>query len=179
MKTIGLKIIGCAVALASFGSINAQQAVTVDSKYTLVDLATGEKIAIYYDTVAWKTINKTTSQPVEYYIIQYNDNTPADTVHGVTGIIVNNLITNSNGQWMFNDTKVKWDGSELKMKDRYGRKVKWEKGELKIKDWNSKYKADSKEKEAKYKEDWDKIKWKENEMKIEEGTKKTKIESGS
>lgn len=179
MKNIVLRIIAVAVALASVCSVNAQHAVTVDSKYTLVDLATGEKIDIYYDTATWKTINKTSSQPVEYYIIRYNDTTPADTVHGVTGIIVNNLITNSNGQWMFNDAKVKWDGNELKMKDRYGRKVKWEKGELKIKDWNSKYKADSKEKEAKYKEEWDKIKWKENEMKIEQGTKKTKIESGS
>jgi hypothetical protein len=83
------------------------------------------------------------------------------------------MITQKEGKWDFNDARVKWDGEELKVKDRYGRKVKWEKGKLKIKDWNSKFKSEGNE--AKYKEEWDKIKWKEGEVKIEEGTKKEKI----
>ena len=179
MKTLVSRLVSvCIAALITVGS-NAQTnpAVTIDSKYKIVDLSTGEAIDIYYDTVSWRTVNKSTTQPVDYYIIRYDNNVAPDTVHGVTGIIVNNLIWNDNGKWAFNDAKVKWDGNEFKMKDKYGRKVKWEKGELKIKDWNSKYKNNSNEKEAKYKEEWDKIKWKENEFKVEEGTKKTKVQS--
>jgi hypothetical protein len=146
-------------------------------KYVIVDLASGETIDIYYDTLSWKTMNKTSSMPVDYYIIRYSDNTtPPDTVHGVTGIIVNNMIQkNTDGKWMFNEARVKWDGKEFKMKDKYGRKVKWEAGSLKIKDWNSKYKSEAADADAKVKEEWDKVKWKEDEVKTEIGTQKTKV----
>lgn len=147
-----------------------------EKKYTIIDLSTGETLDVYYDTLSWRTINRMNSQPVEYYIVRYSDpNVMPDTVHGITGIIVNDLIVRDNtNHWVFNTDRVKWDGTELKMKDQYGRKVKWEQGKLKIKDWNSKFKSEQGE-ETTYKEEWNKIKWKEDEVKIERGAQKTKI----
>ena len=176
MKTIALKVIGIAMLAGSSFISNAQTPISVttpaDPAYTIVDLYTGQTMDVYYDTVSWKTINRANSLPVDFYVVRYDEKT-ADTVHGVTGLVVNNMITQKEGKWNFNDARVKWDGEELKVKDKYGRKVKWEKGKLKIKDWNSKFKSEGNE--AKYKEEWDKIKWKEGEVKIEEGTKKEKI----
>jgi hypothetical protein len=149
--------------------------VQMPRKYYIVDLYSSDTVDIYYDTLTWRTMNKASNQPVDYYIIRYSDLTQSpDTVHGVTGIIVNDLIVKSDdNKWAFNEAKVKWDGKEMKMKDKYGRKVKWEQGDLKIKDWNNKYKSEKED--AKYKEEWDKIKWKEDETKVEMGTQKTKM----
>lgn len=144
--------------------------------YSYLDLYTGETITVYYDTLTWQTINKVTMKPVEYYIIKYPDRDIYDTVHGVTGLVTNGLILQKEGKWEFNDAKVKWDGTELKMKDRFGRKVKWEAGQLKITDWNSKYKSEAGD-DTKYKQEWDKIKWKEDgSTKTEIGTKKVKTD---
>jgi hypothetical protein len=164
----------CCMAFLTSIQTKAQ---TNQEKYEFIDLYTGEIIHIYYDTVNWKTINKNNNSPVDYYVIRYKemDRNP-DTVHGITGIIVNDLIWRDNnlGKWTFNEARVKWDGNEFKMKDKYGRKVKCEKGELKIKDWNNKYKSEAGD-DTKYKEEWDKIKWKDDEIKVEKGTQKTKI----
>ena len=179
MKTKAVIIIlSLFFSLGITSGLNAQVVTTDTKTYTVVDLNTGETIDIYYDTVSWRTINRVSTLPVDYYVIRYTDATKMpDTVHGVTGLIVNDLIwKNNEGKWMFNDSRVKWDGTELKMKDRYGRKVKWENGSLKIKDWNNKYKSEKGD-DAKYKEEWDKIKWKDNETKVEVGTQKTKIEN--
>jgi hypothetical protein len=147
----------------------------VSPAYTIIDLNTGETIDVYYDTGNWRTVNKATSQPVDFYVISYTNAATYDTVHGVTGLIVNNLMRkNEEGKWTFDEAKVKWDGNELKMKDKYGRKVKWDEGKLKIKDWNSKYKSEKGD-DTKMKQEWDKIKWKDDEIKIEEGTQKTKL----
>lgn len=145
--------------------------------YTIIDLNTGEEVSVFYDTVSWRTINKTSNLPVDYYIIRYGNTTMTpDTVHGVTGLVVNDLITlNGDGKWTLNEAKVKWDGSELKMKDKYGRKVKWEAGKVKIKDWNSKYKSEKGD-DTKYKEEWNKVKWKDDVMKVEYGTQKSKTQ---
>ena len=147
-------------------------------KYYIIDIYSNDTLDIYYDTLTWRTMNRVSNQPVEYYIIRYSDPSMApDTVHGVTGIIVNDLIVKTDdNKWAFNENKVKWDGKEMSMKDKYGRKVKWEQGDLKIKDWNNKYKSEKGD-EAKYKEEWDKIKWKEDETKVEVGTQKTKIKT--
>lgn len=158
-------------------SSNISHAQEEKQSYEFIDLYTGEIIQIYYDTINWKTINKINESPIDYYIIRYkNADLHADTVHGVTGIIVNELIwkDNNNEKWVFNEAKVKWDGDEFKMKDKYGRKVKWEQGELKIKDWNNKFKSETGD-DTKYKEEWDKIKWKDDEIRVEKGTQKTKI----
>lgn len=164
-------VVGIMLSAESIGQITPAR----EPKYSIVDLYTGETITVYYDTVGWRTINRVSNAPVEYYVIVYENSPSRDTVHGITGIIVNDLIVKNNeGKWVFNEDRVKWDGSELKMKDKYGRKVKWEKGELKIKDWNNKYKSEKGD-DTKYKEEWDKIKWKDNEVKVEEGTKKTKV----
>lgn len=168
MKTI--RIASCSFLLMFFCIKGMAQ-----NDYAVVDLYTGETIAVYYDTVTWRTMNKANDVPVDYYVIKYNKaGSMPDTVHGVTGIIVNGMIwKNNDGKWMLNDAVVKWDGNEWKMKDKYGRKVKWEKGELKIKDWNSKYKSEKGD-DAKYKEEWDKIKWKDDGIKVKEGATKTK-----
>jgi hypothetical protein len=179
MRKSSLVAVACTL-LMSVGvtaSVYAQKDPTgVKSKsYTYVDLYTGETIDVYYDTLKWVTVNRVSTQPVDYYIIRYNDRMDYDTVHGVTGIITNGLLVkHDDGKWAFDENKVKWDGEELKMKDRYGRKVKWEQGELKIKDWNSKYKSEEGD-DAKYKQEWDKIKWKEDgSTKVEVGTGKVK-----
>ncbi len=158
--------------------MNAQKdpALVLGSGYTYVDLYSGETITVYYDTLTWQTINKVTMKPVEYYIVKYPDQNVYDTVHGVTGLVTNGLIMQKEGKWQFDDAKVKWDGTELKMKDRYGRKVKWEAGQMKITDWNSKYKSEKGD-DTKYKQEWDKIKWKEDgSTKTEIGTKKVKTD---
>ena len=162
--------LGLGISLQSYAQ---KDPVSVSSpNYTYIDLYTGETINVYYDTLTWTTVNKATMAPVDYYIIRYSDREVYDTVHGVTGLITNGLIwKDDTGKWMFNDAKVKWDGKELKMKDRFGRKVKWEAGEMKIKDWNSKYKSEQGD-DAKYKQEWDKIKWK------EDGTIKTEVGTG-
>jgi hypothetical protein len=151
--------------------------VQMPRKYYIIDLYSSDTVDIYYDTLTWRTMNRVTNQPVEYYIIRYSDPSQSpDTVHGVTGIIVNDLIVRTDdNKWAFNEKKVKWDGKEMKMKDKYGRKVKWEEGNLKIKDWNNKYKSEKDG--AKYKEEWDKIKWKEDGTKVEVGTQKTKVKT--
>jgi hypothetical protein len=137
---------------------------TDTSKYTITDLRSGDPVELYYDTAVWKSMNRTTNQPVEYYVIHYTDpSKKADTVHGITGLIVNGLVwKNDAGNWQMNNARLKWDGNELKIKDRYGRVIKWEKGELKIKDWNSKFKNDKGD--AKYIEEWEIIKWKDNQI---------------
>ena len=171
MKNIKVASILAGFLFFLFTSLSSHAQVT---QYKIVDLYTGETITVLYDTVQWRTFNKVTNTPVDYYVIVHENNV-RDTVHGVTGIIVNNMITQgSDGKWVFMEDKVKWDGTEFKMKDKYGRKVKWEKGDLKIKDWNNKYKSEKGD-DAKYKEEWDKIKWKDDEIKIERGTQKTKV----
>ena len=173
-KTFIISIIALVFGI-SFGENLKAQVITTARKYYIMDLYSGDTLDIYYDTLTWRTMNRVTSSPVDYYIIRYTDPTkPADTVHGITGIIVNDLIVRNNDTWAFDENKVKWNGEELRMKDKYGRKVKWERGELKIKDWNSKYKSEKGD-DTKYKEEWDKIKWKEDETKVEVGTQKTKI----
>jgi hypothetical protein len=171
MKTFH-KIAGLFVAIIATFVAAAQN--PASHAYTIVDLNTGEKVDVYYDTKTYRTINNATSQPVDFYIITYENTLASDTVHGVTQLIVNNMVRkNGEGKWEFDDAKVKWDGNEFKMKDKYGRKVKWEKGELKVKDWNSKYKSEAGD-DTKYKQEWDKVKWKDDEVKVEVGTQKTK-----
>ena len=177
MKKMSLVAVFCSLALCTLTTtVFAQkdpQALKSQS-YTYVDLNTGETVSVYYDTLKWVTVNKVTTQPVDWYVIKYADRMDYDTVHGVTGIIANGMIVKGDAGWTFDDSKVKWDGNELKMKDRFGRKVKWEAGEMKIKDWNSKYKSEKGD-DTKFKQEWDKVKWKEDgSTKVEVGTGKVK-----
>lgn len=170
---LGLVLTGATYAQTP--SITGNQSKDDRGDYKIIDLSTGEEITVYYDTVSWKTINKTSNLPVDYYIVRYGNSALApDTIHGVTGLVVNDLLMlNNDGKWTLNEAKVKWDGEELKMKDKYGRKVKWENGTVKIKDWNSKYKSEKGD-DTKYKEEWNKVKWKDDVMKVEYGTQKSK-----
>jgi hypothetical protein len=132
-------------------------------RYDITDLNSGQPVELYYDTAHWRAMNRSTNQPVEYYVIHYRDSRVPDTVHGVTGLIVNGMVVKNNPGWAFNASRVRWDGNELKMKDRYGRIVKWEAGQLKVKDWNSKYKTNTSG-DAKYREEWDTVKWRNDQM---------------
>ena len=132
-----------------------------DTTYTIVDLYTGQPIDIWYDPAKYVTINRATSQPVDFYVV---NNT--DTVHGVTGLVVNGMILKEkDNKYKLDNSKVKWEGDELKIKETNGRKVKWEKGKLQIKDWKGKEKSDNKS--GKSKDQWGKLKWKNNDWVIE------------
>jgi hypothetical protein len=126
--------------------------------YTIVDLYTGQPIDIYYDPGRYVTINRTTNLPVDFYVIN-----SADTVHGISGLIVNGmLLKEKDGKYKLDNGKVKFDGDELKLKDSEGRKVKWQKGKMEIKEWKSKggqkgIRADQ----------WSRVKWKNGEWVIE------------
>ena len=177
MKKMSLVAVLCSLSLCTLTSTAFAQKdpqALKSNAYTYVDLNTGETISVYYDTLKWVTVNKVTTMPVDWYVIKYTDRADYDTVHGVSGIIANGMVVKTDAGWAFDDNKVKWDGNELKMKDRYGRKVKWEAGEMKIKDWNSKYKSEKGD-DTKFKQEWDKVKWKEDgSTKVEIGTGKVK-----
>ena len=138
----------------------AQNEKTIRSgQYTIMDLSTGQQADIYYDTVSWRMMNRSSKVPLDYYIIRYNDaSMRADTVHGATGIIVNGLVSkNATGAWTLNEQKVKWDGKEWKSKDATGRKVKWSNGEMKVKDWKGKTKSATTNPAAS--DDWTIVDW--------------------
>jgi hypothetical protein len=127
--------------------------------YTYVDIYTGLPIDIYYDPTRYVTINRTTNLPVDYYVIN-----SADTVHGMSGLVVNGmLLKEKDGKYKLDNGKVKFDGDELKLKDAAGRKVKWDKGKMQIKEWKSKDKAGHKG----VADQWNRVKWKNGEWVIE------------
>jgi hypothetical protein len=132
----------------------------IKQDYTIIDLSTNAPIDIYYDSVTYRTINRTTTLPVEFYVIN-----SVDTVHGPTGLVVNGmLIKAADGKYMLNDGFVKIDGDEIKMKMTDGRKVKWEKGKMKVKEFGEKRKY--KTEKDKMKNEWGKVKWKDGEWKV-------------
>lgn len=133
----------------------------IKQDYTIIDLSTNAPIDIYYDPVTYRTINRVTTLPVEFYVIN-----SVDTVHGATGLIVNGMLLKApDGKYKLNDGFVKVDGDEIKMKMADGRKVKWENGKMKVKEWGEKRKH--KTDKDKMKNEWGKVKWKDGEWKVE------------
>jgi hypothetical protein len=129
--------------------------------YSVMDLSTNAPIEIYYDTLQFRTVNRVTNAPVEFYILNN-----ADTVHGATGLVVNGLLLKAaDGTYKLDNAKVKVDGDEMKIKYADGRKVKWENGKVKIKEWGTK--AKSKGDKEKIKNQWSTVKWKNGEWKID------------
>jgi hypothetical protein len=127
--------------------------------YTYVDLYTGQPIDIYYDPVRYVTINRATKLPIDYYVIN-----SVDTVHGLSGLIVNGmLLKEKDGKYKLDNGKVKFDGDELKLKDAQGRKVKWDKGKMQIKEWKGK----AGHKGTVTMEQWSRVKWKDGVWVIE------------
>jgi hypothetical protein len=129
--------------------------------YTILDLSTNTPIDIYYDTLQFRTVNRVTNAPVEFYILNN-----MDTVHGATGLVVNGLLLKAkDGTYKLDEAKVKIDGDEMKIKYADGRKVKWENGKVKIKEWGTK--AKSKGDKEKLKNQWGRVRWKDGEWKFD------------
>jgi hypothetical protein len=121
-----------------------------------VDLNTGAPVDLYYDADSRTTYNRDNDRPVEFYI---NTNT-GDTVYGKGRFVVNGyLIREDDGSFSFDDTKVKVDGDELKIKGE-DFKLKIDGDEMKFKNGDYKEKRDG------------------DEVKIKDGDKKIKKEKG-
>jgi len=142
-------------------SVQRDSSMNLKQDYSVVDLYTNEPIDVYYDTVSYKTMNRTNNTPVDFYVIN-----SVDTVHGATGLVVNGmLIKGGDGKFQLNDGQVKVDGDEIKLKTTDGRKVKWENGKMKVKEWGEKRK--SKTDKEKMKNEWSKVRWKDGDWKVE------------
>ncbi len=100
------------------------------------DLTTGKTVYIVSDPSTGWAVDSITRVPVEFYI----DNS-GDTLYQ-TGQVVNYAIMKSDGKWMLDETKVKRDGNELKIKYENGDKVKIDGDEMKIKDSEGKIKVE-------------------------------------
>ena len=59
-----------------------------------------------------------------------------------TGIVVNHAIMRADGKWMLDDTKIKRDGDQIKIKFPDGDKIKVDGDEMKSKDEDGKIKVD-------------------------------------
>ena len=157
--------------------------------YTFIDLNTGDTLDYWFDTEKKTIMNRTTGVPVEFYV---NTNT-RDTVYGRGRFVVNGLLLQGeDGKWKFDETKVKIDKDELKIKDgnrklkidgddvkvkEGGKKVKLEDGEGKVKDGDTKAKVDKEQ--MKVKDEQGKAKYKEDKTKIKEGDTKIKTKGDS
>jgi ABC-type Fe3+-citrate transport system substrate-binding protein len=102
-----------------------------------VNLNTGEPVNIIADPVTGIAIDQSTQQPVELY---YNPSTN-DTLYQ-SGMKVNSLlIKEKEGKYRLDDTKIKIDGDEIKIKDDSS-KIKIDGDEMKIKSPDGKVKVD-------------------------------------
>lgn len=103
---------------------------------TYTDLSSGKPVYIVSDPETGWAMDSISKVPVEFYI----DRT-GDTLFR-TGLVVNNAIMKSNGKWILDETKIKRDGDEIKIKYADGSKVKMDNDELKIKGEEGKIKVD-------------------------------------
>ncbi|SKB83978.1 hypothetical protein [Daejeonella lutea] len=98
----------------------------VPGSYT--NLSTGKTVYIVADPTTGWAVDSITKVPVEFYI----DNS-GDTLFQ-TGVVVNNAIMKSDGKWTLDETKIKRDGDDIKIKNEDGSKVKIEAdGDMKTK----------------------------------------------
>ncbi len=128
------------------------EAAVVPGSY--VDLNTGKPIYIIADPETGYAYDSISKVPVDFYI----NSTTGDTLYK-TGLVVNHNLINSDGKWMFDETKVKIDGDKIKIKNG-DEKIKINGEETKVKDGDYKKKTDG------------------DNMKIKDGDDKTKVEDG-
>lgn len=121
---------------------------------TYVDLTTGKTVYIIRDEKTGYATDSVAKVPVEFYV-----NTSTNDTLFRTGMVVNNLLIEEEGKWKLDETKVKIDGDEIKIKDGDS-KVKVDGEESKTKDGDYKKKVDG------------------NDVKIKDGDSKIKIEDG-
>ncbi len=103
---------------------------------TYKNLNTGKTVYIIADPETGWAIDSISKVPVEFYI----DNS-GDTLFQ-TGLVVNQAIMKSDGKWVLDETKIKRDGNDIKIKYTDGSKVKMENEDLKIKTDAGKIKVD-------------------------------------
>src|SRR5215203_1198658 len=116
-----------------------------NTSYTYIDLNSGDTLDYWYDTDKKIVMNRTTNVPVDFYINTYT----GDTVYGRGRFVVNGLLLQGeDGKWKFDETKVKIDKDELKIKDGK-RKLKIDGEDIKIKDGNKKLKSEGNEAKVK------------------------------
>jgi len=112
-----------------------------DPSASYVDLKSGKTVKLRRDTASKYIVDETTSSPVSYYV-----NTATSDTFDRSGRVVNNALSNANGEWTVDESRIKvktqGDG-DLKMKDRDGdTKIKMETdGDGKIKTDSSKIKV--------------------------------------
>lgn len=121
---------------------------------TYVDLNTGKEVYIIRDESTGYATDSIAKVPVEFYV-----NTSTNDTLFRTGMVVNNMLVEEEGKWKLDETKVKIDGDEIKIKDGDS-KVKVDGEESKVKDGDYKKKVDG------------------DDVKIKDGDSKIKIEDG-
>lgn len=103
---------------------------------TYRDLTTGKTVYIIADPQTGWAVDSITKVPVEFYVNDSNDTLFQ------TGLVVNQAIMKADGKWMLDETKIKRDGNDIKIKYSDGSKVKMEDEDLKIKTEAGKIKVD-------------------------------------
>jgi RNase P/RNase MRP subunit p29 len=101
------------------------------------DLTTGKTVYIIADPQTGWAVDSISKVPVEFYI----DNTSGDTLFQ-TGLVVNHAIMKADGKWTLDETKIKRDGNDIKIKYSDGSKVKIDGEDVKIKTDAGKIKLD-------------------------------------
>lgn len=101
------------------------------------NLSTGKTVYIIADPTTGWAVDSITKVSVEFYI-----DTTGDTIFQ-TGVVVNNAIMKSDGKWILDETKIKRDGDDIKIKNEDGSKVKIEAdGDMKTKSADGKIKVE-------------------------------------
>lgn len=125
-----------------------------------IDLSTGSEVYIINDTLTGVAIDSISRTPVQFYY----DPVTLDTLYA-NGFVVNNMLINEgDGKYKLDDTKIKIDGDEIKIKTGNS-KIKIDGDDMKMKDENGKTKVDDNE-EFKSKDENGKVKIDEEGMKV-------------
>lgn len=117
------------------------------SNTSYVKLSTGEAASIVKDTETNSYIYSDTRQPIESDLL-FVDASTSDTLYGPTGLLVNNALVQTEGTWKLDETKIKRDGDEIKIKSG-DEKIKIDGEDMKVKDDDSKLKVDDDESKMK------------------------------
>jgi lipopolysaccharide export system protein LptA len=144
------------------GNIAANTTTTRTFDGTYTDLSTGRSVQVRRDEANGYMVDAATGQPIEFFV----DMSTRDTFYGKTGTVVNNAILADHGTYKLDESKVKWEGDELKIKYADGSKEKVDGDEYKYKDGDSKMKVDGDE--AKYKDENVKVKVEGDEVKVKQ-----------
>jgi hypothetical protein len=152
-------------------SADATEAINNNNEMTVVDkpiikagkyinLSTGADVYIIRDSISGVAIDSLSRNPVQFYY----DPITLDTLFA-NGLVVNNMLINDgDGKYRLDDTKIKIDGDEIKIKNGDS-KIKIDGDDRKIKDENGKIKVDDNE-EFKSKDANGKVKIDEKGMKV-------------